>query len=123
MATLLAEFEIENGQPAFVQGSKHKHYRIRLFLEGVPQDAITVRYQLDPTYKNPIRIVSAGAPQFNEFTTAYGDYLIQVSMRNKSDPNYDHPLTSGRLAEALQTKYAGTANPSISVAIQEIAAH
>ena len=123
MSKLLAEFQLENGRPSFIERGEKKHYRIRLFLKDAPPDAVTVTYQLDDTYKNPIRLIPAGDPAFTEYTTSYGDYPVQVAVRRKSNPNAIEFLTGEKLSNALKDNYAESSDPAIHEAIQELAAH
>ena len=123
MARLLAEFQLEKGRPSYIEGANNKHYYIRLFTDSPPEDALTITYQLDPSYKNPIRVVPRGTPDFSEYATAYGDYVVSVFGRRQKDESAVELLTSRTLTDALRDHYGSNMSPEIEAAIQDIAAN
>ena len=114
---LFAEFETsKDGKPIAVPGETKKHYRIRLFLKDVPPDAYSVTYQLDKSYRNPIRKIPSGVPEFEEYTTSYGDYPVSVEIRGRDFPYSLREM----LSNALENRYGAEANPEIRGAIEAI---
>jgi len=120
---LLASFEAKEGVPSFLQGEKYKHYSITLSLSDMPDDIMTVIYQLDDTYANPLRLVTKGVPNFQECITAYGDYTVKIAYRPLRDPNKLEPLLSQRLSDALIDNYQGALTEPIRLAIEDIREH
>jgi len=121
MARLLAEFQLNQGRPSYLEGASKRHYHIRIFTDDPPEDALTITYQLDPSYTNPIRIVPKGTPDFGEYTTAYGDYEIKVLGRRQKDGNAVELLSSRTLSDALRERYGADASPEVEAAIRDIA--
>lgn len=94
-----AEFELdEGGKPAFIQGKRLKHYKIRLSVDAVPDQAQSVTYRLHDSYKNPVREVFRGerGGHFDESITSFGDFDVQVS------PSGSYRASSKRLSDALR---------------------
>lgn len=114
---LLAKFELdENGEPATYMGKKYKHYRIILFLENVPPNIYSVTYQLHESYKNRVREIPIGIPNFQERIGSYGDYTITVTMQGVSDAQ----AFATKLSDALKRNYSNETNEKIIRAIEEI---
>jgi hypothetical protein len=120
LSILRAEFQMIDKIPVRVQGDKHTHYSIKLSIPDAPQDAITIIYVLDSSYKNPVRLITKGVPDFQEYITAYGDYEIRVLYRPASDPNGLAQLLATPLSNALIQTYGETADPEIRAAIKAI---
>ncbi len=123
MSKLIAEFLSDDGRPCYTQGEKYRHYKIRLTLQDPPPEALTIIYQLDSTYENPIRMVTKGVPDFQEYITAYGDYDVRIAFRTLDEPNQVLTLASERLSGALRARYGIGAPVEIENAILEIEKH
>ena len=120
MPDLLAEFELDKEEKPkrFVAGDLN-HYNLRLFVRNAPADASSVKYILHPTYIEPIRVVPKGAPEFEEYTTSYGDYDLRgiINRRNGAEQ------IRTTLTEALRRRYQDELNPAIKQAIEELKQH
>lgn len=123
MAQLRAMFEMTDGIPKFTQGEKYKHYSIMLSIVDPPDNILTAIYQLDNTYENPVRMVTKGVPNFQEYITSYGDFDIRVSYRPMEDPNKLQTLLSQKLSNALISSYDAPVPEAISSAIRDITDH
>jgi hypothetical protein len=123
MAQLRAVFVTTNGIPTFAEGVKYKHYSIMLSITDPPVDMLSVIYQLDNTYANPIRIVTKGVPNFQESITSYGDFDVRVSYRPMRDPNRIQTLLTRRLSDALAASYEPVIPEAVSSAIKDITDH
>jgi hypothetical protein len=123
MSELRAEFEMTNGVPNFTQGEKYRHYAIRLSVLDAPEDVLTIIYQLDDTYENPIRMVTRGVPNYQEYITSYGDYPVRISYRPIGDPNKLRTLLSRKLSDALSASYQPSIPEPVQTAIRDIADH
>jgi hypothetical protein len=120
---LQAIFETTDGIPNVVLGDKYKHFCIMLSVLDVPEDVMTLIYQLDDTYLNPLRMVTKGVPNFQESITAYGDYSVRIAYRPMQDPNKLEQLLSRKLSDALMESYQNSLTEPIRLAIDEIIAH
>ncbi len=111
-----ATFDLdESGNPVLVESGKLKHYRIRLQMEGVPEDTYAVTYVLDDSYYEPIR-ESRKAGQFFEKLTSYGDYTVQAKIRTKAGVlNVATPLS-----KALSAGHEQQITPAIEAALSDI---
>jgi hypothetical protein len=119
---LSAQFKTnDKGEPAFVEADGRKHYRIVFEVLNPPSDAYAATFELDPTYYDPVRTLSADADgAFRLETTSYGDYDVKVRVRTKSG---DVPL-AGSLARALeQSRERMTPSPAVDSAIAYISKH
>ncbi|MBZ5614667.1 MAG: hypothetical protein LAO23_11710 [Acidobacteriia bacterium] len=115
-----AVFELdEKGQPAFVEGTDHRHYRIRLHVENVPEDTYAVTYLLHETYYNPVRESRDRTVGFTEDLTSYGDYTVQAKIRSREGII----AVATQLSAALAAGHAGYVSPEIESALKEIRAH
>ena len=120
--TLLANFELRDNAPLTIKGEARTHYRIRLSLMEPPSDILIVIYTLDSSYTNPIRMVTSGIPDYQEFITSYGDFEVRVAFRARSRPNEIQSLLSKKLSLALKDFYSiqGNNSPQIEEAIRNI---
>ena len=123
MAQLRAVFEMTNGAPAFTQGDRYKHYAIILSVAEVPEDALTIIYELDDSYANPIRMVTKGVPNYQEYITSYGNFSIRILYRPMRDPNILQPLLSQKLSDALIASYEPPVSEAVALAIKDILDH
>lgn len=99
--SLKAEFILDKGKPDFFRGKKENHYKIRLYLDDVPDDVNIVTYRLDDTYYDPIREAVNKKNSFECNITSYGDYEIKINALGKNG-NYS---ASRKLSEALEDYY------------------
>ncbi len=112
-----AVFELdEKGQPLFVKGADHKHYRIRLHVENVPEDTYAVTYLLDESYYNPVREARDRAAGFTEELTSYGDYDLQAKIRSREGT----AAVTTKLSAALEAGHADEVSPQIESALKDI---
>jgi hypothetical protein len=123
MAQLRANFDLANGEPLFATGPQYRHYQVLLSIQDPPENALTIIYQLDSSYPNPVRMVTKGAPNFQEYITAYGDYVITVVYRPVDDPSKLETLLSARLSRALHDTYGSNTPPPVAEAIKYIEDH
>ena len=119
-ATVRAEFIKDDvAGVRYFQNSRHRHYKIRLWVDGAPEDTYAVTYMLDSTYRDPVREVRDD-PQFCLDTTTFGDYDLTVHVRRKR-------LTEKfqvRLSDALAASYPPEQRtPEVAAAIEEIRRH
>jgi len=120
-----AEFELdEHGRPIMAGGRATRtragacgrnHYRIRLSVEGVPDDAHAVTYNLHESYRDPVREV-LDDPNFPLEITAYGDYEVVVKVRRK---RFQETFRAS-LSSALRATYGSDPNRRISAALADI---
>jgi hypothetical protein len=114
---ICAEFQLdEKGRPIATTRNNLKHYKIRLFMESVPQDTYAVTYKLHESYYNPTREVRRGNPKFEELITSYGDYIVKAEVRGKK--SFD--LEAVELSQALKESYGPNLAGPIREAIDEI---
>ena len=111
---LKARFVLDNsGKPAERTSG---HYKIKLFVEGVPEDAYSVTYQLDPSYYDPIRETLSPSNGFAEDITSYGDFLVTARIRT---PSATIPIQRS-LSQALIETHSGEITPEIQKGLQDI---
>jgi hypothetical protein len=111
---ILAEFITDSkGQPQYLNGKARKHYRIRLFLKDAPADVSRVTYKLDESYRQPVREVPVGVPDFGEEITSFGDHTVTAMLRRRTGTD----LVTNSLSAALEETYRGNAPPSVREAI------
>ncbi len=114
---ILAEFITDsNGAPESLQGKSRKHYRMRLFMQGLAKDTSRVTYKLDDTYLEPVRYVPMGVPRFEEEITAYSTYPV-MAMVNRGERV---EVVTRDLAAALEEAHGSAATPPVRSAIDEI---
>jgi hypothetical protein len=114
---ILAEFITDaKGRPQFLDGPSHKHYRIRLYLKDAPQDVSRVTDKLHESYRQPVREVPVGVPEFAEEITPFGDHTITAVLRRRSGTD----LVTNRLSDALAETYRGSAPPGVLEAIDRL---
>lgn len=114
---ICAEFQLdEKGKPITTTYNDLRHYKIRLFMQSVPQDTYAVTYKLHESYYNPTREVRRDKPQFEELITSYGDYIVKAELRGKK--SFD--LEAVELSQALKESYGPNIEGPILKAIEEI---
>src|SRR5262245_26298912 len=116
MTQLKASFVLDqNGKPRIYTDTGGKqHYAINLFMADIPTDTIGVTYQLDKTYRDPLRDVSDPSRGFQEEITSYGDYDIVATCKTKPRPT----RIRSSLYDALLRTYSGTQDPDIKQALK-----
>jgi hypothetical protein len=115
-----AEFQVDsNNRPIAISAGNKTHYKIRLFMEGVPEDAYAVTYQLDESYYDPTREVHRQVPDFQEFITSYGDYDIKAQIKRKKDVDFSAEM----LSRALRQTYGTNPSEAIQTAIEKLEQH
>jgi hypothetical protein len=116
--TIKATFELdERGQPLLVQRDNLNHYRIRLQVEGAPEDTYAVTYVLHETYYAPVRESRDRAHEFAEELTSYGNYTVQAKIRTKNEC----PLVvTSSLSEALRVGHPDQQTAEIEAALKYI---
>lgn len=112
-----ATFQLDEiGKPVMIQQGSLRHYRIRLEVEGVPEDTYAVTYVLHETYHDPIRESRDRTKGFAEDLTSYGDYTVQAKIRTRGGV-----LTiASSLSIALATGHAGKLTPPVESALKDI---
>jgi len=112
-----ATFQLdEQGKPEMIHKKDLKNYRIRLQIEGAPDDTYAVTYVLHETYYEPVRESRDYYTGFPEDLTSYGDYNVQAKIRTKSGI-----LTvASLLSEALKAGHKGEMTPDIETALKDI---
>src|SRR5689334_1693521 len=114
---ILAQFITDaKGRPQYLTGPSHKHYRIRLFLKDTPEDVNRVTYKLHESYRQPVREVPVGVPDFAEEITSFGDHTITAVIRRRGGTD----LVTNRLSDALTEAYREDAPPSVREAIDRL---
>ena len=112
-----AEFELDtNGQPEAIHYGDQKHYKIKLYINDLPEDTYAVTYKLHESYYDPSREARNIHNKCEENITSYGDYVVQARIRRRSRVD----SIARTLSDALETTYEGNANPAIAQAIQDI---
>lgn len=107
----------DEGHPVAVCSRKLKHYKVALWLEGVPEDTHAVTYVLHESYRDPIREVLDG-PRFCLEVTTYGDYDVVANVRRR---RFGEQFTA-RLSDALAASHPSP-TPEIRRAIEDIRSH
>ncbi len=106
-----------NGKPEYETASGRKHYYIKLFINGAPEDAQRATYQLDRSYFDPVRDVRRGEGKFMEPITSFGDYVVQAKVVSPDGPK----IVEKSLSDALKSFYSAVdASPAVRTALQEI---
>jgi hypothetical protein len=107
--TIRAELVLDDeGRPVAIRSSSKTHYRIRLWLEGVPDDAHAVTWVLHETYRDPVR-ETLDAPDFCIELTTYGDYEVVANVRRRRmSEKY-----GAKLSEALAASHR---SPTVEIA-------
>jgi hypothetical protein len=115
-----AMFELDQlGRPEAIQRENHKHYRIRLHVENVPDDTYAVTYLLHETYYEPVRESRDRNAQFAEDLTSYGDFTVQARVRSKEGV----ATIATPLSAALEAGHGANLPPEIMSAISDIRAN
>ena len=115
--TIRAELVLDDeGRPIVVRprSGKFGHYKVRLWLEGVPEDAHAVTYVLHDSYRDPVRDVLDG-PSFELDVTTYGDYELTVNVRRRRFTEKFCVRISDALAASHQSP-----TPAVAAAISDI---
>ena len=116
---ILAEFITDaKGRPQILTGPSHQHYRIRLYLKDAPDDVSRVTYKLHESYRQPVREVPVGVPDFAEEITLFGDHTITAVIRRRGGTD----LVTNRLSDALAETYRESTPPSVQEAIDRLQA-
>lgn len=117
LTKLVATFELdEEGRPKFIEQGDRKHYWINLYTEGAPEDAYSVKYQLDPSYYDHLPESTDSNERFAERLTSYGDYPIQATIRTKSRVE---PISTN-LSDALASGHKNEMSAMVAEALEEI---
>ena len=100
MGKLLATFrKSADGKLRTFTIGKYKHYKIRIFVEGLPDGVQTVTYLMHPSFKSDrILTIPYGVPDFQENIMSYGDFFITVTAEG------EQPRTDEWFAEAFATR-------------------
>lgn len=106
----------EKGEPEFIESNGVKHYKIKLALDEVPEDAYAVTYELDDSYYDPIRENHDPSSGFTEELTSYGDYNVNVKVRSRMGTR----MMRSSLAEALEFGYRDQPSAAVRSAIEVI---
>ena len=85
-------------------------------MEGVPEDAYAVTYQLHESYYDPTREVHRQVPDFQQFITSYGDYDIKAQIKRKKDVDF----LAETLSRALRQTYETNPSDAIQRTIEEL---
>jgi hypothetical protein len=107
----------ERGRPIVLRSGRYNHYKIELWLEGVPEDAHAATWVLHDSYRDPVREVLDG-PSFPLGVSTYGDYDVVANVRRR---RYSEKFTA-RISEALRAGHPSP-TPEIAAAIAEIRAN
>jgi hypothetical protein len=116
---ILAKFELNDEEPSVFSAGGHTHYKIKLFVEDVPEDCLSAVYELHETYRQPVRAVPRGVPGFAEEITSYGDFSVRVGLEGRSASK----VITRSLSQALEDYYAAasdTISPAVQNAIAEL---
>jgi hypothetical protein len=114
---IVAEFITDSrGKPQYFEGTARKHYRIRLSLRDVPSDVSRVTYKLPESYRQPVREVPIGVPNFQEDITSFGDYTVTAMLRRRAGTD----LVTNSLSAALHESYRDDPTPSVREAIDHL---
>lgn len=113
---LWAEFVLNaKGEPIQRKG----HYDMRVFLRNVPEDVVSVLYQLDESYDVEDRFTEirvGDSENFEDEITSYADFEIRVVVWTRSG---GQGLRT-RLVTALERTYGQSEHPSIRKAITRL---
>ena len=102
-----------DGKPV---GRSSGHYRIRIHVEGAPEDAYKATYQLHSTYYDPVREARDRESGFSEELTSYGDFVLQARVRTRS-----RSLGTARaLADALDESHGASSDADVRKALSDI---
>jgi hypothetical protein len=114
---IVAQFITDaRGTPQYVEGGARKHYRIRLSLRDTPSDVSRVTYKLDESYRQPVREVPIGVPDFQEEITSFSDYTVMAMLRRRAGTD----LVTNSLSSALSEGYRDNLTPSVREAIDRL---
>lgn len=113
-----ASFELDaNGRPEAIDSGDLQHYRIKLHVDGAPDDTYAVTYMLDPTYPSPTREVLDRNSSFEETLTSYGDYTVQAKIRTPAGIT----VIAAPLSTALRQTYGASPSPEVEQALNVLA--
>ena len=114
---IVASFDLDSeGNPEAIQANDLRHYKIRLHVEGVPDETYAVTYGLHNTYFNPLRESTAKDKAFEEALTSYGDYSVRAKIRT-TDGAYS---ISRNLTDALAAGYGSRTSDAVRAAIEDL---
>lgn len=119
---LRAEFKLgADGRPDFVEAGDLRHYRLRLMVEGAPEDTYAVTYQLDPSYYETVRETRNRETDYAEELTSFGDYAVQARVRTRSGRSH----LAAPLSRLLEETYSAASQRTgaIEEAIDYIRRH
>lgn len=71
-----------DGNPEVIERHGRRHYKVRLWIDGAPDDAHAVTWYLHESYRDPVRETIDG-PEFSIQITAYGDYEVVARVRRR----------------------------------------
>ena len=97
--------------------NKHKHYRLLLSVRGTSNDTYAVTYQLDDSYRDPVRESIDRSNDFQLALTSYGDFVVQAKVRSKSGTL----MLARRLSAALSEGHEGSMSGPLKRAFDELA--
>ncbi len=114
---LVAHFVVDSeGIPSVVHQGDRNHYRIKLMVEGAPEDTYAVTYELHESYYEPIRESRSSIDGFAEEITSYGDYEVRATVRGKRQTQ----LIVATLSDALSRGQAKHDSEAIREALAYI---
>jgi hypothetical protein len=116
---IVAQFVLDpEGEPVVAYQGNHTHYRMKLMVKDVPEDAYAVMYELDATYYEPVRESRRRSEDFVENLTSYGDYPVRATIRGKQ-----RETLVAYLSNALEVGHAGKMSPAVAAALDYIKAN
>ena len=105
-----------DGRPEQIEQGDLKHFKIKLQVDGAPEDTYAVTYLLDSSYHTPVREALNRTNGFSEELTSYGDYNVEAKIRTR-DGVY---AVSSPLSAALEAGHAAALTPPITAALNEL---
>lgn len=100
----------EKGRPRFIEAGSLRHYRIRLSVEGAPEDTYS--------YYDAVREAKNRTNAFAERLKSYGDHAVRARVRTKAGRRE----LAVPLSRALEDTYVerGALTDAVAEAIAEI---
>ena len=109
------------GMPVYFESAGKRHYEIILEVEGAPENTYAATFELDPTYYDKIRTVTADKDGGLKLeTTTYGDYVIKVTLRTSDGREL---AISSDVKSALGDFKSSSKLPSVKEAVSYISRH
>jgi hypothetical protein len=124
--TLVARFKMgPDGALRTASPGKHKHFKIRLTVEGLPEGVQTVSYLLHPSFRDDrVLTIPYGVPDFREDIMSYGDFFVTVTAegeRPQSREWFAEAFVS-KLSDALKAGHPSAGrSEEVDAAIKQIA--